>query len=468
MKKIFSRNQVIDQSLRHSIRDGAAYAVMTGSGETYFSAFAVFLKASTAQIGFLASVPTLLASFAQLLSAWLGHTFGNRKAIILTGAILQALIWIPIAILPWLPTAYAVEIFIGCVILYYTFGNLAAPQWSSLMGDLVAEKKRGRFFALRTRISSMISFLSLVTAGSLLHYFDSTMATKTGYLTLFSVAFISRMVSVYHLTKMYDPPGNVAAIEVPVEKFTWRQLKDSHFAGFSVFFALMQFSVAVGSPFFAIYLLRDLGYSYVEYMVLSASTVMMQFLTLNRWGRISDLFGNRIILSMCGSLIPFIPFLWLFSSNFYYLLIVQAFSGAVWAGFTLSASNFLYDLIPQKKRATYMAAHSVLAGFGVFFGALLGGYAGTVLPDSYVVLGYEVNLVSQLYNVFILSFAFRMITSLLLIPRIKEIRRVKPVTVRRLIFRVVRFNPLTGLNFEVISSRHKKHHGKEPNGHTKL
>lgn len=455
MKKHYSRDQVTDRSLRHSVRDGAAYAVMSGAAETYFSAFAIFLKATTAQIGFLASAPALLASFAQLLSAWLGHTFGNRKAIILIGATLQALIWFPMAMVLWLPPDYQVEIFIVCVILYHAFGNLAAPQWSSLMGELVTEKKRGSFFARRTRISSMTSFLSLVAAGIVLNYFDSNMATKTGYLVLFSVAFISRMVSVYHLTKMYDPPGHVAAIEVPVERLTWRQLKQSRFTGFAVFFAIMQFSVAIGSPFFSIYLLRDLGFSYVEFMVLSAATVFMQFLTLYRWGRISDVFGNRIILSLCGSLIPFIPFLWLFSANFYYLLIVQAFSGAIWAGFTLSASNFLYDLIPQNKRATYMAAHNVLASLGVFFGALLGGYIGTVLPQSFVVFGYEINLLSQLYNVFILSFVCRLITSLLLIPRLKEIRRVKPVTVRRLIFRVVRFNPLTGLNFEVISSRKK-------------
>lgn len=437
------------------MHDGAAYAVMSGSGETYFSAFAVFLKATTAQIGFLASVPALLASFAQLLSAWLGHIFANRKAIILVGASLQALVWLPMALLLWLPSDYQVEIFICCVILYYAFGNLAAPQWSSLMGDLVTEKKRGRFFARRTRISSMTSFVALVAAGLVLHYFDSYLATKSGYLILFSVAFFSRLVSVYHLLQMYDPPGHVAAIEVPVEKPTWKQLIKSRFAGFSVFFALIQFSVAIGSPFFSIYLLRDLHYSYVEFMTLSAATVFMQFLTLNRWGRISDIFGNRIILTLCGSLIPLIPLFWLFSTNFYYLLIIQAFGGAIWAGFTLSASNFLYDLTPKNKRATYMAAHNVLASIGVFAGALLGGYLGTVLPSSYVVFGHEIHFVSQLYNLFLLSFGFRLVTSLLLIPRLKEIRRVKPVSVRRLVFRVVRFNPLTGLIFEVISSRKK-------------
>jgi MFS family permease len=455
VKYIYSRDPKINQSLRHSVRDGAAYAAMSGSGETYFTAFAVFLKASTAQIGFLASVPPLLASFAQLLSAWLGHVSGNRKAIILTGASLQALVWLPMALLPWMKTAYPVEIFIGCVILYHAFGNLAAPQWSSLMGDLVKENQRGRFFARRTRISSMTSFVALVLAGSLLHYFDNIAATRAGYLMLFGSAFLARMVSVYYLAKMYDPPGHVAALEVPLAKPTLTGLLKSQFAGFAMFFALIQLSVALASPFFSVYLLRDLGFSYMQFMALAAITVLMQFLTLQRWGQISDVFGNRIILRVCGSLIPFIPLLWLFSPDFYYLLVVQAFGGAVWAGFTLSASNFLYDLVPRNKRATYMAAHSVLASIGVFVGALTGGYLGTVLPQHYVLFGMEINLLSQLYNVFILSFAMRLLISLRLLPKLKEVRRVKPVTVRRLVFRVVRFNPLTGLYYEIISSRRK-------------
>lgn len=370
------------------MHDAAAYAVMAGSGETYFSAFAIFLKASTAQIGFLASVPPLLASFAQLLSAWLGHVTGKRKAIILLGASLQAFIWIPMALLPWLPTEHSVEIFIACVILFYAFGNLAAPQWSSLMGELVVEKKRGRFFARRTRISSMMSFVSLVIAGSVLHFFDSNLATDIGYLVLFSVAFISRLVSVYHLSQMYDPPGgHVAAIEVPVEKLTWRQLKQSQFTRFSIVFACVQFSVAIASPFFTVYLLRDLGFSYIEFMACSAATVFMQFLTLYRWGRVSDIFGNRIILSLCGSLIPLVPFSWLLSANFYYLLVVQAFSGAICAGFTLSASNFLYDLIPQNKRATYMAAIVCLPARGFFW------------AHCWVVIWVRYSLVAMSYSI---------------------------------------------------------------------
>lgn len=446
----------VKSSLKHSIQDGAAYAVMTGAGESYFSAFAVFLKANTAQIGFLASIPTLLASFAQLFSAWLGHKYGKRKALILIGAGLQAIIWLPLILLPWLFPQHAIVLLITCIVLYHTFGNLASPQWSSLMGALVTERKRGRYFARRTAISSMVSFFSLIIAGLVLHYFGDEKTSYIGFVLIFLIAVTGRIISFYHLTKMYDPPGHVAAMENPLRTASFKSLTSSQFVHFSAFFALVQFSVYIASPFFAVYLLRDLHFSYLEYMACSASTVLFQFIALQRWGRFSDIFGNRIILNLCGLLIPLLPFFWLLSDNFYYLLVVQAFGGFIWAGFSLSTSNYLYDLIPQNKRATYMAIHSVLGSIGVFLGAMLGGWLGTVMPDHYSLFGYEISLTSTLYNIFALSFVLRLATMLVFIPRLLEQRKVRRVPIRNLIFRVIAFNPLSGLKFEVTGSRKAK------------
>ncbi len=451
----YSPDPKIDSSLRHSVRDGAAYSLMAGSGESYFSAFAIFLQATTVQISFLASVPPLIASFAQLFSAWLGHKTGQRKSIILGGALLQAMIWVPMAVLPFVFPAHAVEVFICCVILFYAFGNLVAPQWSSLMGELVAEKKRGRYFARRTRISSMMSFLALVSAGIVLNLFSKSGTTQIGFLLIFAFAFLSRLISVYHLKQMYDPPGHVAALEVMLDKTGWRQLRHTPFSRFVGFFCLMQFSVALASPFFSVYLLRDLKFSYIEFMCCSAAAVLMQFLTLTYWGRISDIFGNRIILLACGSLIPFVPFLWLFSTSFYYLLCTQAFSGIIWAGFTLSAGNYLFDLIPSGKRSTFMAIHNVIASIGIFLGALLGGLLGSYLPADLSLFGWQHHWPSSLYYLFIGSFLLRGLTAIYFLPQLHETRRVKATTIRRLIFRVARFNPLTGLIFDVVGNRKK-------------
>src|SRR5215471_19830273 len=97
-----SKDPVVDRSLRHSIFDGITYSVMTGGAESYFSAFAIFLKATTSQIGLLASLPPLLASFTQILSAWLGRRTGHRKQIIVFGALAQATTLIPLTLLPLL------------------------------------------------------------------------------------------------------------------------------------------------------------------------------------------------------------------------------------------------------------------------------------------------------------------------------------------------------------------------------
>jgi len=63
----YVEDPVVDRSLHHSMRDAAAYSVMTGGGETYFSAFAIFLKASITQVALLGVF--LISGLLRLLCA---------------------------------------------------------------------------------------------------------------------------------------------------------------------------------------------------------------------------------------------------------------------------------------------------------------------------------------------------------------------------------------------------------------
>jgi MFS family permease len=428
---------------------------MMGAGETYLSAFAVFLKASTPQIGLLASLPPLLGSMAQILSAGLGRVLGRRKPIILVGAGLQALAWLPIALLPILFPSAAVPLLVASVVLYHCGANLAAPQWASLMGDLVPMKRRGQFFARRTGVVALVTFLSLAAGGLILHVSTSAGKTLVGFLILFGIAMFARSVSTFFLGRMRDPAGHVAALQLPVRESWWRQLGQSNFARFSVFYALMQFSVAIASPFFAVYMLRDLQFSYAQFMANTGMSVLVQFLTLSQWGRISDVFGNRRVLSVTGVMLPLMPLLWLVSPNFWYLLVAQVLSGLSWAGFTPGANNFLYDLIEPQKRATYLALHNMIASVGVFFGALLGGYLGIAFASDTGLLDASAAWISPLLGIFAVSAAMRTIVLLILLPKIKEVRRVRPVSFSRVIFRVTRTNALAGMLFDVVGTRPK-------------
>lgn len=82
-------NAPVKKSLRYSLRDGAAFAVMSGAGESYFSAFALFLRASSQEIAWLTAFPPLIGSWMQLVSAWIGRSGRHRKTLIVAGTLSQ-------------------------------------------------------------------------------------------------------------------------------------------------------------------------------------------------------------------------------------------------------------------------------------------------------------------------------------------------------------------------------------------
>ncbi len=446
-----SKDPRTEQSLKHSVRDGVAYSVMAGAGEHYLSAYALLLKATTAQIAWLAAFPSLIGSFAQLFSAWLASRLGRRKGIILFGVVLQTAMWLPIIWLPYFFPAQAVTILIFCVAIYFTGGHLAAPVWSSLMGDLVPERRRGRFFARRTRLMSMMNFMALVGAGLLLHAFEVAEQVRFGFMLVFTLAAVARLYSATQLARMHDPERVPAAVDWPALSGLWQRLRGSDCARFSFFFAAMQFAAAIAAPFFVVYMLRDLGFSYLQYMSATALAVLAQVGSLRMWGRLGDIFGNRVILTVTGSVIPIFPLMWLVSPHFAYVVVLQMFGGLFWSGFSLSATNYLYDSVAPERRAAYSAVHNVFTSIAIFAGALLGGFLSLVVPESFSLFGKSWHWTSSLWGVLVASSLARGAVALSLAPALREVREVRRLTAAGLMLRVARFNALAELFFDMLA-----------------
>jgi MFS family permease len=451
--EVFSNDQRVEASLRHSIKDGVFFSFMTGGSESYFSAFAIFMQASAPMIGMLASLPPLLASFMQILSAWIGRKFGGRKNLIVAGALFQAVCLIPLAFIPVFVPVNGVVLLIPLVFLYLCGPNIGAPQWNSLIGELLPESRRGRFFARRTKISSVATVVALSLSGIVLDVFDRLTEAYWGFVTIFILGCVARCVSAYHLYSMHDPSDKTAALALPADRGFWQRLRQTKLLKFTLFFASMQFAVAISGPYFALYLLRDLGLSYFEFMIISLASVLIQFLTLNRWGRLSDLFGNRVILVTTGSLITFIPSLWLVSTDIYWIMVVQTLSGLSWAGFTLSATAFVFDLTPKEHRATFFAVHNVLAALGVFLGASLGALIVHYVPEVITFGGISLPIFTPLYGLFLISCLVRLAVAVAFLPLLEEVRRVRPMSMGGLIFRVTRMHPISGIVFDIVGRK---------------
>ena len=87
----------------------------------------------------------------------------------------------------------------------------------------------------------------------------------------------------------------------------WREMRGTQFSRFAIFTAVMSFFAGIAGPFYAVYMLRDLHFSYMQFMATQAVVVLSQVGTLTLWGRLGDRFGNRFVLAVTGSLIPVAP-----------------------------------------------------------------------------------------------------------------------------------------------------------------
>lgn len=440
---------------------------MTGGLETYFSAFALFLKATASQVALVATLPNLLGSLAQLLSAWIGHRINRRRPIIVISAYFHALLIPLIFLLPILFPDYSVILLMLGLTLYYGAAHMIAPQWMSLMGDLVPERKRGRYFAHRTRLATITSCVALAMGGIVLHLLDIRGLPMIGFTILFFVAFLARLYSARQLKRMHEPSPHAASVE-PVTNLRW--LARPEFAAakrFSVFFILMQMAVGVGAPFFSVYMLETLEFSYLQFMLNTGTAILFQFLTLTYWGRISDIMGNRLVLIVTGAIIPLLPGLWIVSPSPWYLLGLQVFSGISWAGFNLSSGNVLYELIPREKRATYQALQNVLLTFGVFIGGLLGTLIMKTMPQTLSIGGWQYTFTTTLMWVFLFSTVARGLVAAVFLPRLRELRKPRrQVAPYQLVFRITRFNAFMGLFFDVVT-KIKKNRGETATGRQK-
>lgn len=442
-------------SLSYAIKDGVYFSIMAGIGEGYISPFAIFLKATNFQIGFLASIPQLLGALVQLISVNILNRVKNRMTVILTGVISQALTWIPILLLPFIFRPYAPYLLILSVTAYFAAGNFGTPAWNSLMGDIVPERTRSTYFGYRNKVMSIFSLGAIGIGGLILHGTEKAGNPWAGFAFLFAIAMIARFVSAYCLTKIANPPYEVDDKDNVGLLGFFAEFRHSSFVRFVVYVGLMHLSVMIAGPFFSVYMLRDLHFSYLQFMLVSAMAVLVQYLTLHNWGKFGDKFGNRKILVITGLLLPVVPELWLFSSNFYYIMAIQMLAGLSWAGFSLSMGNFIFDSIPPQQRAKSVAIFNVLIAFGTFTGAVVGGWLSKFLPVSISLYGLQFNMTSNIQWLFLISGILRLCMSLIFLPQIREIREVEPLTLRELIFRVTLLRPISGLRFDIFTGNQK-------------
>ncbi|HEV8289767.1 MAG TPA: MFS transporter [Candidatus Norongarragalinales archaeon] len=436
------------RTMNASIAEGSAWGAMNGFAENFVTPFALALGASNAIIGIIAAMRQLIGSAVQELGATLVERSGSRKPLLVWGTSLQSAIWLLIAAIPFFIGdsglwQYALLI----LILVYVFLNsISTPAWASLLGDVVPEHERGRFFGRREKIVGFVALTAGVLGGWWLNLFD-TKSVLVGFAGLFFAAFVCGQLQAFFFTRHHEPKFSKNGKKTDGLLKFLKNTENNPLGTLVSYSALYQFAVNIAGPFFVVYMLKDLGFSYQQFAVIHALNILATIVTMPYWGVLLDRYGSRRVIQATGLLTAFVPLVWLLNNNPAWIAVAEIYSGVVWAGLNLATNSYVLASTTPEKRPRYVAHFNFVNGMGVFFGALAGGLLATSVE------GMHLLSVQGLAAVLLVSGIARLVVYITMIAKVK-----KPgdhyIPIGETIFftRLITTYPVKGLQHGIYSS----------------
>ena len=114
-----------------------------------------------------------------------------------------------------------------------------------------ARALRGRYFGARGMIMGFITQVFFYLAGGILTLFSS--AIFTGYAILFAGATVFRLLSLYFLSRMYEPAQAVSREKGPSLLAMIKNMGSSNLGKFILYFSLIDFCTLISGPFFTVF-----------------------------------------------------------------------------------------------------------------------------------------------------------------------------------------------------------------------
>ncbi|OQW49310.1 MAG: hypothetical protein A4S09_12405 [Proteobacteria bacterium SG_bin7] len=360
------------KTLNYSIIDGSFYSLAIGLGESYFTAFALSAGTTETYAGLISVVPLLIGSIGQTLVPYFVQRLKSFRKWICIMALMQCLSLLLLANTATLSKVSGTLLFFT-ITLYWMTSMATNPAWNSWMGAFVPSGIRIRFFAHRSRLLQLFTLIGILVAG----YFLQSTRNRTDLLpfaVLFCLAGFCRLISTIYLFRSYEPEEIALNIHTLSLRTQIKHLCSSPTGKLFLYLLTLHFSTNVASPYFAPYMLSELKLNYHQFAILTASAMIAKFLSFPFWGKRVAHHSVTKLLAIGTMGIIMIPWLWVNSTNFYFLIFLQIFGGFFWSAQELGTFLIFFEYLEPKTRASFLALFSLLNNCGVVLGSLLGGF----------------------------------------------------------------------------------------------
>lgn len=376
----------------NSFFDVFFWSIMVGIGESFMGAFTLSYGFSERFAGLVVIIPFGIASIAQVFSPTVFQKFKIQKNIVIFCSLMQSICLFLLLIQPKLYKG-SNEGLIFILTCYWYFALSAGPPWNAWIVSLIPKKQLRFFFSKRGVIQQITLIISLVTGGLILAKNDGSISA---FSILFFIAGIARLTSTYFLWKHpvgedvfeYSKPDDLKSF------INW--IKNKNVIGIISFVGIFRFGVAIASPFFTPFVLKQLNINYEIYTLIILTPFISRALAFNFGGKILHLYGIQRSLVFSLFLISLLPFLWTINPGAITLLGCQVLSGVGWAIFEYAILFRQIEDFKKVERSRVLTWTNFIIGVCTISGVLTGS---TILGKNPSIESYE--------SIFYLSSLFR-------------------------------------------------------------
>ncbi|MEK6857304.1 MAG: MFS transporter [Nanoarchaeota archaeon] len=431
----------LNQTQKIFMRTGGVWGVYDGFTASFLALFALLLGASNVQIGILAAIPYIATILAEIPGAKLVEYF-TRKSISIAAVSTRAF-WFPLLLAPLVPSQYAVVFVLVLIFLIKFFDVLSDPAWTSWIADIIPAKIRGAYFGKRMFVIGFFAAASTLLGGFFLNLFPKD--SMLGFSILFFVGTVFGLVNVFLLKKAEEPDY----IDHDHHRFKEFFTLTGDFKKYTIFTVFFNFSYAIASSFFTVYMIKDLGLSYGFLGAASALATVTKIVTNRYVGLITDKIGDKPVMAFSVLGTALVPLMFLFASKeaLWIIIPAQIISGIFWAGVDLASFNLMLDFSEPKKRAVQIAEFSMLTSIPLIIAPILGGY---------VIDNYSIFIWTGIPALFVITMVLRALSPLLLIG-VKEPRIPHSYTFLQLFRETLSVLPLSGLSHRMKVALKREH-----------
>jgi MFS family permease len=360
---------------------GYSSATAALSSGVILTAFALHLGASNLTVGILASAP-FLGQLLQAPAVLLIERLRTRKAIAVVSSVVGRSMLALMALAVFLPPSLAISAVVFSQFVLCGLGAIGGCAWNSWLRDLAPQERLGTVFSRRTVYTTSVSLVAGLSAAFLLdRTAQGSGARDWAFAGLYLAGCALGLVSAFVVSRMPEPrmppptegPSGLAALlRAP--------LADPNFRRLIHFLASWQFAVNLATPFFTVFIVRQLGFDMTLVMLLSVTGQVTNLLAVRSWGALSDRFAHKSVLAVAAptyvlSIIGMIGASQLGNSQagMIYLIALHMLMGAAVAGVTLATANIALKLSPKGEATAYVATSALASSLAAGIAPILGG-----------------------------------------------------------------------------------------------